>query len=181
MNEKMQNETELRLESRMLLEILSNQTIIIKEAVDNAVNRVKNENKPILDSLENQLLSLEVINPLVNYISVFRKKILKEINKENMLGNEITSWEDLQRTVLVNKKFQVIDSAVINLGLNVEDWYTLKQLSYVINKSKHTCHLELDESESQINALIRTKYEYYVPSLKNLIKLFKEKKWTDIE
>ncbi len=150
-NEKMQNELELRLESRMS-EILSNQTKIIKEAIDNAVNRVKDENKTILDSLERQLLASEVIHPLANYISVFRKKILKEINKENMLGNEITSWEDLQRTVCVNKKLQVIDSAVSNLGLNLEDWYTLKELSYVINKLKYPSPLELDESESQINA-----------------------------
>jgi len=177
-NEKMQNELELRLESRMS-EILSNQTKIIKEAIDNAVNRVKDENKPILDSLERQLLASEVIHPLANYISVFRKKILKEINKENMLGNEITSWEDLQRTVCVNKKLQVIDSAVSNLGLNLEDWYTLKELSYVIKKLKHPSPLELDESESQINALIRTKYEDYVPSFKNLIKLFQEKQWTE--
>ena len=62
---KCKNELELRLESRMS-EILSNQTKIINETIDNAVNRVKEENKYILDSLERQLLASEVIHPLAN-------------------------------------------------------------------------------------------------------------------
>ena len=65
------------------------------------------------------------------------------------------------------------------MGLNLEDWYNLKEISGVFNKLKHPSPLELDKSESQINSLIQTKYEDYVPAFKNLVKLFQEKQWTE--
>ena len=73
-----------------------------------------------------------------------------------------------------------MESAVKNLGLNnLDDWYCLREIPIAIHLKHLKFPLKLDISEAQINAMIGTRYEEYISSFKNLIKLFKEKEWTE--
>jgi len=162
------------------------------KAVDDAVNRVqenmtkefneiKKQNKEIANKINN-LIGMENLYPLLEYVSKFRLQIVQELINDHKIPPSCSNWNDMYKHLEEKNKtkkevWRVIDDKAEDLGLNYDDWLILKLKSSEINCYKHPTKMEKDEAYAKIETLKGTYYENCYEPLRNLVSLFDAKKW----
>lgn len=119
----------------------------------------------IKNMMNNELKAFRNIHKLANFISLFRLNIKDHFNKN---GKNYLYWDQMKK----EEDNDSINEAVISLGMKLDSWLILKNLSHDLNSLKHD-PIRIEDALKYIQSLGNTDYEEYPEPFYDLIELFK--------
>jgi hypothetical protein len=134
-----------------------------KQKIENEIIHQKNI-QDISNRLKNDLKASKNIQKLVNFISLFRIRIITHFNNN---GKNYLDWKQMKE----NESEDSINNAVLSLGFNLDSWFDLVDLMNNLNGMKNT-QVTIEDALKYIDSLQNTDYEKYQVPFKNLINLF---------
>lgn len=144
------------------------------------VDSMRKENQDLVNNMSKQLESYrkelfasQYIFQLAHFMFLFRWEVVNRINSNE--GSSFQDWDDMtRRDRSENEKRKIslfITRAVNELGLNLDDWATLRRLTDHLNILKHT-DIGLVKGRELNEKLKATSYSEYVNSFESLFKVF---------
>lgn len=135
-----------------------------------------------LNAKVDQLVGEINMHPLLDFVSKFRSKIIEQLVIEKKIPSNINNWNSMYNYLKENHSsrqlWSIIDEVAEELGLNYEDWLSLRSISSDMNSFKHpNPRLSQKDAYEKINTLRLTRYDNYQAPFKNLIDLFEKKNW----
>jgi hypothetical protein len=165
--QKMDDMTEKH--EKLMKETKNQHEKLMKETINQMTEKHEKQFKDNMLKLD----ARQNIHCLANFVSLFRNKILEQINKDNQKSYE--NWKSLLN--LENKtKTELINGALKKLHYSIEDWEMVANLSSRLNRLKNDI-IEFKYAYEYLDEIKGSSFNQYYEPLLRLVKLFEENEW----